>query len=72
MLTGTEDDQSSLRLRLQQGLGLTLAEAEDAVTAIKNVRVRMVVANDYRIEVASDRQVNNVDSRVYRGISCAG
>jgi hypothetical protein len=34
-LTGTEDDQeSSLRLRLQQGLGLTLAEAEDAVTAI--------------------------------------
>ncbi len=60
-LTGTEDDQeSSLRLRLQQGLGLTLAEAEDAVTAIKNVRVRMVVANDYRIEVASDRQVNNV------------
>ncbi|MEE3258312.1 MAG: hypothetical protein VX293_03795 [Candidatus Latescibacterota bacterium] len=61
VLTGTQDDEeSSLRLRLQQGLGLTLAEAEDAVTAIENMRVRLVVANDYRVEVASDRQVNNV------------
>jgi len=61
VLTGTEDNEEiSLRLRLQQGLGLTLSEAEDVVTAIRNVRVRLVVANDYRVEVASDRQVNNV------------
>ena len=72
VLTGTEDDEeSSLRLRLQQGLGLTLAEAEDAVTAIKNVRVRLVVANDYLIEVASDRQVNKVGQPQFLVVSRA-
>ena len=56
-----EDDASeegSLRLLLQQHLGLTLAEAADAITAIKNVRFRLVLANDYRVEVSSDRQTN--------------
>lgn len=55
-----EGEEGSLRLLLQQGLGLTLAEAEDAVTAVKNVRFRLVLANDYRVEVASDRQTNAV------------
>ena len=41
--------------------GLSLAEAEDAVTAIKKVRFRLILANDYRVEVASDRQTNPVD-----------
>ena len=51
-------EEGTLRLLLQQHLGLTLAEAADAVTAIKNVRFRLVLANDYRVEVSSDRQPN--------------
>jgi hypothetical protein len=56
-----EDEAGTLRLLLQQSLGLSLAEAEDAVTAIKKVRFRLILANDYRVEVASDRQTNPVD-----------
>ena len=56
-----DDETGTLRLLLQQGLGLSLAEAEDAVTAIKKVRFRLILANDYRVEVASDRQTNPVD-----------
>ena len=55
---GDDDDLGSLRLRLQQALSLSLADAEDAITNIKNLRFRLVLANDYRIEVASDRQAN--------------
>ena len=56
-----EDEAGTLRLLLQQSLGLSLAEAEDAVTAIKKVCFRLILANDYRVEVASDRQTNPVD-----------
>ena len=56
-----EDEAGTLRLLLQQSLGLSLAEAEDAVTAIKKVRFRLILANDYRVEIASDRQTNPVD-----------
>ena len=56
-----DDETGTLRLLLQQSLGLSLAEAEDAVTAIKKVRFRLILANDYRVEVASDRQTNPVD-----------
>ena len=55
---GDASEEGSLRLILQQQLGLSLAEAADAVTAIKNVRFRLVLANDYRVEVTSDRQAN--------------
>ena len=51
-------EEGSLRMRLQQALGLSLSDADDVVAAIKNVQFRLVVANDYRIEVASDRQTN--------------
>ncbi len=51
-------EEGTLRLLLQQSLGLTLAEAADAVTAVKRVRFRLVLANDYRVEVSSDRQTN--------------
>ena len=51
-------EEGTLRMRLQQALGLSLSEADDAIAAIKSVRFRMIVANDYRIEVASDRQTN--------------
>ena len=46
----------TLRSLLQTELGLTLTAAEDAMTAIENLRVRLVVANDYAIAVTSDRQ----------------
>jgi hypothetical protein len=52
------DDLGSFRLRLQQALNLSLSDAEDAITNIVNVRFRLVLANDYRIEVASNRQAN--------------
>lgn len=55
---GSTGEEGSLRLRLQQHLGLSLAEAEDAITAIKDVRFRLVVANDYRVEMSSDRQTD--------------
>ena len=48
----------TLRQLLQVHLGLTLTEAEDAIAAIENLRVRLVVANDYAIAVTSDRQTD--------------
>ena len=53
-----EEDLGSLRLRLQQALNLSLSAAEDVISAIKNVRFRLLLANDYRVEVTSDRQAN--------------
>ena len=49
-------EAGTLRLRLQQHLGMTLSEADDVITNISNVRFRLVLANDYRVGVASDRQ----------------
>ncbi|MBI2505877.1 MAG: hypothetical protein HYW07_21900 [Candidatus Latescibacteria bacterium] len=66
-----EGEEGTLRLLLQQGLGLSLAEAEDAVSAIKNVRFRLVLANDYRVEVASDRQTNPVGQPQFLVVSRA-
>jgi hypothetical protein len=56
-----EGEVGTLRLHLQQALGISLAEAEDAISAIKKVRFRLVLANDYRVEIASDRQSNAVN-----------
>jgi len=64
-------EEGTLRLRLQQQLGLTLAEAEDAIRAIKNVRFRLILANDYRVEVASDRQTNPVGQPQFLVVSLA-
>lgn len=66
-----DGEEGTLRLLLQQGLGLTLSEAEDAVTAIKNVRFRLILANDYRVEVASDRQTNPVGQPQFLVVSRA-
>ena len=55
-----ESEEGTLRLALQRRLGLGLDEADDAITRVKNVRFRLVLANDYRIEVASDRQNNRL------------
>ncbi|MCY3790207.1 MAG: hypothetical protein OXH63_15635, partial [Gemmatimonadetes bacterium] len=53
-----ESEDGSLRLLLQQRLNLSLAEAQDVIQAIENVRFRLVLANDYRVEMSSDRQTN--------------
>jgi hypothetical protein len=66
-----QGEEGTLRLLLQQGLGLTLSEAEDAVTAIRNVRFRLILANDYRVEVASDRQTNAVGQPQFLVVSRA-
>ena len=55
-----ESEESSLRLALQRRMGMSLAEAEDAISSIENVRFRLLMANDYRIGVSSDRQTNAV------------
>ena len=55
-----ESEESSLRLALQRRMGMSLAEAEDAISSIENVRFHLLMANDYRIEVSSDRQTNAV------------
>ena len=52
-----DSEAGTLRLLLQAPpFNLNLAEAENAVAAISNVRFRMVLANDYRVEMSSDRQ----------------
>ena len=51
-------EEGTLRLKLQQGLGMSLSQAEDAITNIENVRFRLILANDYRVGVASDRQTS--------------
>ncbi len=51
-------EEGSLRALFQQHLDLTLSEAEDAIGAIKDVRFRLVLANDYRVEVSSNRQTD--------------
>ncbi len=56
--TEGESEKGSLRLLLQQRLNLSLAEAQDVIQAIENVRFRLVLANDYRVEMSSDRQTN--------------
>ena len=53
-----ESEEGSLRLLLQQRLNLSLSEAQDVIQAIENVRFRLVLANDYRVEMSSDRQTN--------------
>ena len=53
-----QDESSTLRAKLQQHLGLTLDEAENAISAIENVRFRLVLANDYLVEMSSNRQTD--------------
>ncbi len=53
-----DDESGTLRARLQQQLDLTTDEAEAAIDNIRNVRVRLVLANDYRVEMSSNRQTD--------------
>ena len=53
-----DDESGTLRAKLQQQLNLTTDEAEAAIDNIRNVRVRLVLANDYRVEMSSNRQTD--------------
>ena len=55
-----ESEDGTLRLLLQRRLNLGVDDADEAITRIKNVRFRLTLANDYRVEVTSDRQTSRV------------
>jgi len=60
--TGDPDiapDPRSLEAQLIKELLLPREEAIDAISNIKDVRFRLVLANDYRVEVTSNRQNNS-------------
>ena len=55
----TEEDQlRTLAALLERPLLLDQFQAEEVVANIEEVRFRMVLANDYRIEMSSDHQTN--------------
>ena len=54
----TTGEEGTLRALFQQHLDLTLSEAEAAISAIRDVRFRLVLANDYRVGVSSNRQTD--------------
>ena len=64
-------EAGSLQLLLQRQLNLTLAEAENAISSIRNIRFRMVLANDYRVEMSSNRQTNNLGVPQFRLVTRA-
>ena len=53
-----EDQLRTLASRLERPLLLDQFQAEEVVAGIEEVRFRMVLANDYRIEMSSDHQTN--------------
>ncbi len=55
-----ESEQGTLRLLLQRQLNMPLDEADEAITRVKNVRFSLTLANDYRVEVASDRHNDKI------------
>ncbi len=66
-----QDETGTLRASLQQQLGLTLDEAENALSAIRNVRFRLVLGNDYRVEMSSDRQTDRFGVPQFRLVTRA-
>ena len=67
-----ESEAGSLRLVLQRPpFNMTLAEAENAIASISNVRFRLLLANDYRVEVSSDQQTNPFDVPQFRLVTRA-
>ena len=61
----------TLRSLLQTQVGLNNVEAQDALSAIKNLRVRLILANDYRVEVTSDRQTDKFGVPQFRQVTRA-
>ena len=68
---GEADDGSTLRAKLQQQLNLTIDEAEETIDNISNVRVRLVLANDYRVEMSSNRQTDRFGVPQFRVVARA-
>ena len=66
-----EDESSTLQARLQQHLDLSTDEAEATLDNIRNVRARLVLANDYRVEMSSNRQTDRFGVPQFRVVSRA-
>ncbi len=75
--TVTDDEQRAsverltLRSLLQTQVGLNREDAQEALSAIKNLRVRLILANDYRVEVTSDRQTDKFGVPQFRPVARA-
>ena len=52
-------DVTDLSMLLQQHLDLSSEEAADVISLIRDVRFRLVLANDYRVEMTSNRQTDS-------------
>ena len=61
----------TLRSLLGTALGLTPTETEEAIAAIDNLRIRLIVANDYAIAVTSDRQTDEEGVPQFRTVTRA-
>ena len=61
----------TLRSLLQTQVGLNTEETQEALSAIKNLRVRLILANDYRVEVTSDRQTDKSGVPQFRPVARA-
>ena len=61
----------TLRSLFQTQLGLNSVDASDALAAVKNLRVRMILANDYRVEVTTDRQADKFGVPQFRPVTRA-
>ena len=53
-----EEQRRTLQPLLEKALLLDLAESEQVVADIEEVRFRLVLANDYRVEMSSDHQTD--------------
>ena len=61
-----EANVTDLKALLIDRLRLTPEEAEDAVSNISDIRFRLVLANDYRVEATSNRQSDGNDVPQFR------
>ncbi len=61
----------TLRSLLQTQVGLDSDEVQDALLAIRNLRMRLILANDYRVEVTSDRQTDKSGVPQFRPVTRA-
>ena len=61
----------TLRSLFQTQLGLNNDDAGEALAAVSNLRVSMILANDYRVEVTSDRQTDKFGVPQFRQVTRA-
>jgi hypothetical protein len=61
----TADGVEHIELRYELSQLQALLDDRDAVNSIKDLRFRLVLVNDYRVEVTSDQQTNSEDQPVF-------